>query len=239
MKNKLTRYTFLLLGSLFLWSCTKEEDVTEVVTDQTKNKILSYKITNPGQKQAIYSAVDNEAKTITAYLPAYYELQLMQVEIGLPEGTKVSPSAEELVPVFSEKPVEYTVTATDGSTAKYKLNVVIQYPEMTLNELSFMRASGNMFIAKLGQIITVTGNNFLPSAAVTKLYILDEDGKKVWGSYTVNEQNSTSSRIRFDLLGSHDPEAYKALIADKTKKYWLQVESYGIVKKMTEHVTFR
>lgn len=52
MRNKLICYAFLVVGVLCFWSCTKEEDVTEITTDQTKNKILSYKITNPGQKQA-------------------------------------------------------------------------------------------------------------------------------------------------------------------------------------------
>lgn len=240
MKNKLIRYAFLLLGSLCLWNCTKEEDVTEVVTDQTKNKILSYKITNPGQKQAIYSAVDNETKTITAYLPAYYQLELMEVAIELPQGTTISPSASELVPVFTDKPFEYTVTASDGTTSKYKLNVVIQYPEMALNELSRIRpTTGAVVAAKIGQIITVTGANLIASGAVTKLYILDKDGKKVWGSYSMNELNSSSISLRFDLAANHDPDAYKTLTTDKTTQYWLQVECYGIIKKMTLPVTFQ
>lgn len=240
MKNKLIRYAFLLLGSLCLWNCTEEEDVTEVVTDQTKNKILSYKITNPGQKHAIYSAVDHESKTITAYLPAYYQLELMEVAIGLPQGTTILPSAEELVPVFSNKPFEYTVTAGDGTTAKYKLNVVIQYPDMVLDELSTINAAtGAVTVRKIGQIITVTGENLMPSSAVTKLYIVDKNGTKVWGSYSMNELNSASMSLRFDLAANHDPEAYKILTADKTAQYWLQVECYGIIKKMTLPVIFQ
>ena len=235
--RKLLKYcTFLIMGSICLSSCTKEEDVTEITTDQTKNKILSYKITNPGQKDAIYSAVDDEAKTITAYLPAYYQLELMEVAIELPQGTTISPAADELVPVFSEKPLEYTVTAADGTTAKYTLKVVIQYPNIKLTELSINVFTGAVSTAKIGSPLTVTGKNFFPSGAVTKLNVLDEDGKKVW-NYTIDEANSTSTSLRFVAVNSNSDE-YKALIVDKTKKYWVQLESYGMVTKMTHHVTF-
>lgn len=238
MKKLLNYCTFLLIASICLSSCTKEEDVTEITTDQTKNKILSYSITNPGQKQAIYSAIDHEAKTITAYLPAYYQLEFMEVGIELPQGTTISPATEELVPVFTEKPIEYTVTAADGTTAKYTLKVVIQYPDMVLNELSTINAStGAVSTAKLAFIITVTGKNFLPSAAVTKLHVVDENGKKMW-NYTMDEANSRSTSLRFNAVNSNSDE-YKAVIADKTKKYWVQLESYGMIKKMTHPVTFQ
>lgn len=241
MKHKLIRYAFLAVGALCLWSCTKEEDITEIVTDQTKNKIISYKITNPGQKQAIYSAINHEAKTITAYLPAYYQLEFMEVAIELPQGTSISPSAEELVPVFGDKPFEYTVTATDGTTAKYTLNIVIQYPEeITLNELSRIReTTGAVVVAKIGGIITVTGKNLIPSNAVTKLYVVDENGNKVWGSYSMDETNSASISLKFMTSATYDADAYNTLIADKTKQYWLQIESYGIIRKMTLPVSFQ
>jgi hypothetical protein len=237
MRKILNYCMFLLMTSVCLLSCTKEEEVTEITTDQTKNKILSYSITNPGKKDAIYSAIDHEAKTITTYLPAYYQLEFMEVDIELSQGTTISPSAEELVPVFSEKPLEYTVTAADGTTAKYKLNVVIQYPDMVLNEFSINAATGAVQTRKITFIITVTGKNLLPSSSVTKLYIVDENGNKVWGNYTIDELNSSSKSLKFTTDNS--APAYIALIADKTKKYWLQLESYGITKKMTNHVTFQ
>ncbi|GGF03753.1 hypothetical protein [Flavobacterium limi] len=232
MKNKLIRNAFLVVGVLCFWSCTKEEDVTEITTDQTKNKILSYKITNPGQKHAIYSAVNDEAKTITAYLPAYYQLEFMEVAIELPQGTTISPKADELVPVFSDKPFEYTVTATDGTTAKYKLNVVIQYPDMVLNELSTATVT-----SKIGtSSVLVTGVNILPSGAVTKLYLLDENGTKVL-NYTMDETSSASMYLTF-IAVIPNLEVHNAFVADKQKKYWLQIESYGVIKKMTYPVTF-
>lgn len=231
--RKILKYcTFLLFANICLSSCTKEEDVTEITTDQTKNKILSYSITNPGKKDAIYSAIDQEAKTITAYLPAYYQLEFMEVDIELPQGTSVSPSTEELVPVFSEKPLEYTVTAADGTKATYTLKIVIQYPDMVLNDFSTATST-----AKLTSIITVTGKNFLPWSSVTKLYVVDEKGNKIWGNYVMDEVNSYSYSLQFTT----DPksETYIELIKDKTTKYWVQLESYGMINKMIYPVTFR
>lgn len=240
MKTKLMYYTFLAIGSLSLWSCTKEEDVyedrkgkdvTEIITDQSKNKIISYKITNPGKKDAIYSAVDHDAKTITTYLPAYYQLEFMEVVIELPLGTTISPKATELVTVFSTLPFEYTVTATDGTTAKYKLKVIIQYPDIILNELSTATRA-----EKIGRDLTITGSNILPSGAVTKLYLTDESGAKVI-NYTMDETNSASMSLTFRSVITNQ-EAYNTLILDKQKKYWLQLECYGITKRMSLPVTF-
>ncbi|MFD2940248.1 hypothetical protein [Flavobacterium notoginsengisoli] len=234
-------YLFLLTCGAALWSCTKEEDVyedrkgedvTEIITDQSKNKILSYKIINPGQKQAIYSAVDHDAKTITTYLPAYYQLEFMEVEIELPQGSTVSPAAKELVPVFSTQPIEYTVTGNDGTTAKYKLNVVLQYPDIVLNELSTATATRTIGIS-----ITVTGSNLMVSGAVTKLYLTDETGAKVW-NYTLDEINSASMSLKFAAV-NWNSDQYKTFSADKQKKYWLQLESYGITRRMTYPVTFQ
>lgn len=236
--RKLLKYcTLFIIAGICLSSCTKEEDVTEITTDQTKNKIISYSITNPGKKDAIYSAIDDDAKTITAYLPAYYQLEFMEVGIELPQGTTISPSAEELVPVFPDTPFEYTVTAADGTTAKYTLKVLIQYPNIALTELSINIFTGAVSTAKIGNPLTVTGKNFFPSGAVTILNVVDENGKKMW-NYTMDEANSTSTSLRFNAVNSNSDE-YKAMIANKTKQYWVELESYGMVKKMTHPVTFQ
>ncbi|SEH97430.1 hypothetical protein SAMN02927937_02484 [Paenimyroides aquimaris] len=241
MKNKLILFAYLILGGVSLYSCTDEfsiyedrkgEDVTEIITDQSKNKILSYKVTNPGEKHAIYSAIDNDAKTITVYLPAYYQLEFMEVAIELPQGTTISPTADELVPVFADTPFEYTVTAADGTTAKYTVNVVIQYPDMVLNERSTETVT-----AKIGISVEVTGINLLPSGAVTRLYLTNENGEKIW-NYIMNEANSSTMRLSF-AAANWTSEEYQTLSADKQTEYWLQLESYGITKRMELPVIFQ
>src|SRR5690606_4397089 len=242
MKNKLILFAYLIFGGISLYSCTDEfniyedrkgEDVTEIITDQSKNKILSYKVTNPGEKHAIYSAIDNDAKTITVYLPAYYQLEFMEVAIELPQGTTISPTADELVPVFADTPFEYTVTVADGTTAKYTVNVVIQYPDMVLDELSTETKQWQI----TGTIINVTGINFLASSVITKLYLTDEEGAKVL-SYAMDEINSSSMKLKFQVQGV-TLEEYQAISADKEKLYWFQIESYGITKRMVLPVTFK
>lgn len=228
----------LVTGSTLLGSCTDEffiyedrkgEDQIEVITDQSQNKILSYKVTNPGEKHAIYSAIDHEAKTITVYLPAYYQLQFMEVAIELPEGTTVSPSSEELVPVFSDTPFIYKVSASNGTTAEYKVQVVIQQAALELKEISSTEATETVY---LSGIVTIEGANILPSSAVTKLFLTDASGKKIWG-FTMNEENSNSSAVWF-AANNQLSEEYKNL--DTSKDYWLQVESYSLTARMQHPV---
>jgi len=233
MKRNLLVLSFIS-GSLLLGSCTDEfftyedrkgEDHIEVITDQSKNKILSYKVTNPGEKHAIYSAIDHDAKTITVYLPAYYQLQFMEVAIELPQGTTISPSADELVPVFSDTPFVYKVHASNGATAEYKVQVVIQQAKLDLKEISTEEGTETLY---LGGIVTIEGANIIPSSAVTKLFITDAAGNKIWG-FSMNEENSNSSAVWF-VANNQLSEEYKNL--DTSKDYWLLVESYNLIARM-------
>ncbi len=233
MKRKLLLLG-LLTGSALLESCTDEfftyedrkgEDHIEVITDQDQHKILSYKVTNPGEKHAIYSAIDHDARIITVYLPAYYQLQFMEVAIELPKGTRVSPSADELVPVFSDKPFTYIVTAPDGTTAEYEVQVVIQQAALDLKEISTATSTETAY---LGGIVTIEGVNIIPSSAVTKLFLTDAEGNKIWG-FTMNEENSNSSAVWF-AANNQLSEEYKNL--DTSRDYWLQVESYSLTARM-------
>src|SRR5690606_18908838 len=125
------------------------------------------------------------------------------------------------------------VTAADGTTAKYTVNVVIQYPDMVLDELSTETKQWQI----TGTIINVTGINFLASSVITKLYLTDEEGAKVL-SYAMDEINSSSMKLKFQVQGV-TLEEYQAISADKEKLYWFQIESYGITKRMVLPVTFK
>ena len=86
------------------WTDVKEDPVTEVITDLDTRRIISFKVTNPGESQAIYSAVNNLDRTITVYLPSYFEYQYLETAVTLPEKTTISPAASELIPVFGKTP---------------------------------------------------------------------------------------------------------------------------------------
>jgi len=221
---------FILFG--LLTSCDNEEDrwtdvkgetIKEVVTDLDAKRILSFKVTNPGESQALYSAVDNVKKTITVYLPSFYEYQYLETAITLPEKTTISPVATELLPVFSKTPVTYTTKAADGTTAVYTVKIVIQQPEIILKELS---TETEIFNIQAGSSLTVKGENFVPSYEVTKLFIVDAQGNK---KFQLKQYNDGVDIASFYIMYSF-PTIENGLQTDTD--YWLLMESYNVSKTM-------
>ncbi|MCA1919765.1 MAG: DUF5018 domain-containing protein [Flavobacterium piscis] len=224
-------FTAFILFSL-LTSCDSEEDrwtdvkgetIKEVVTDLDAKRILSFKVTNPGESQALYSAVDNVKKTITVYLPSFYEYQYLETAITLPEKTTISPVATELLPVFSKTPVTYTTKAADGTTAVYTVKIVIQQPEIILKELS---TETEIFNIQAGSSLTVKGENFVPSYEVTKLFIVDAQGNK---KFQLKQYNDGVDIASFYIMYSF-PTIENGLQTDTD--YWLLMESYNVSKTM-------
>lgn len=205
------------------WTDVKGETIKEVVTDLDAKRILSFKVTNPGESQALYSAIDNVKKTITVYLPSFYEYQYLETAITLPEKTTISPVARELLPVFSKTPVTYTTKAADGTTAVYTVKIVIQQPEIILKELS---TETEIFNIQAGSSLTVKGENFVPSYEVTKLFIVDAQGNK---KIQLKQYNDGVDIASFYIMYSF-PTIENGLQTDTD--YWLLMESYNVSKTM-------
>lgn len=205
------------------WTDVKGETVKEIVTNLDAKRIISFRVVNPGESQALYSAVDNVKKTITVYLPSFYEYQYLETAIALPEKTTIAPAATELLPVFSKTPVTYTTKAADGTTAVYTVKIVIQQPEIILKELS---TETTPFEIQQGSSVTVTGENFVPSYEVTKLFIVDKDGNK---KLQLKQYNDGVDITSFYI--SYSFGALETGLQTDTD-YWLMMESYNITKTM-------
>lgn len=205
------------------WTDVKGETVKEIVTNLDAKRIISFRVVNPGESQALYSAVDNVKKTITVYLPSFYEYQYLETAIALPEKTTITPSATELLPVFSKTPVTYTTKAADGTTAVYTVKIVIQQAALTLKELS---TETTPFEIQQGSSVTVTGENFVPSYEVTKLFIVDKDGNK---KLQLKQYNDGVDITSFYI--SYSFGALETGLQTDTD-YWLMMESYNITKTM-------
>ncbi|UTN03148.1 DUF5018 domain-containing protein [Flavobacterium bizetiae] len=205
------------------WTDVKGETVKEIVTNLDAKRIISFRVVNPGESQALYSAVDNVKKTITVYLPSFYEYQYLETAIALPEKTTITPAATELLPVFSKTPVTYTTKAADGTTAVYTVKIMIQQAALTLKELS---TETSTFTVQAGASIKVTGENFVPSYEVTKLFIVDKDGNK---KLQLKQYNDGVDITSFYVMYSFD--AIETGLQTDTD-YWLMMESYNITKTM-------
>lgn len=205
------------------WTDVKGETIKEIVTNLDAKRIVSFRVTNPGESQALYSAVNNLQKTITVYLPSYYEYEYLETAITLPEKTSISPAATELLPVFSKTPVTYTTKAADGTTALYTVKIVIQQPEIILKELS---TETSIFEVQQGSSIKVTGENFVPSYEVTKLFIVDKQGNK---KLQLKQYNDGVDIASFYIMYSFG--AIETGLQTDTD-YWLMMESYNSTKTM-------
>ncbi|MCC9019879.1 MULTISPECIES: hypothetical protein [Flavobacterium] len=208
------------------WTDVKEAPITEIVTGLDAKRIISFRVTNPGTTQAIHSAVNNLKKTITVYLPSYYEYQYLEAAITLPANTTISPAAKELIPVFSKTPVTYTTKAADGTTAVYTVNVVIQQPKLVVNEVS---SPTETFSISTDSPLTVKGQNFLPSYEVTKVFVVDAQGNKKWQMKQYNEGLDIGS---FYVMYVFADAANTTVPLQPDTDYWLMMESYNLSTTM-------
>lgn len=207
------------------WTDVKEDSTTEIVTDLDARRIISFKVVNPGENQAIYSAVNNLDRTITVYLPSYYEYEYLETSIALPEKTTISPAATELVPVFGKTPYLYTTKSADGSTAIYTVKIVIQQPQIILKELSTATATTSIQAAGT---INVTGENFIPSYEVTKLFLVDAQGNK---KLQFQQYNDGLDIFNFSIKYGFGTIA-EASVLEVDTDYWVLMESYNLSVKM-------
>ncbi|KAF2508094.1 hypothetical protein [Flavobacterium foetidum] len=215
------------------WTDVKEETKTEIITDLDARRIISFKVTNPGETQAIHSVVNNLDKTITVYLPSYYEYQHLETAITLPEKTTITPAATELIPVFSKTPVTYTTKAADGTTAVYTVKVVIQQPELILDDLSTATTTSSLSVFG---VVTIKGQNFVPSYEVTKLFVVDAQGNK---KLQLKQYNEGLDITTFTIKYVFGATTFAETGLETNTDYWLMIESYNLSKTMKYPVRFR
>ena len=133
MRNR--TYFFFLAGWLMalavLISCSDTIDPPE----PPQNLILEYKVTNIPNEEFIYGSVDNDANTITVYLPFFMSLDVIDPEITVNEGATLE---GDILPVsVAEENQTYTVTDSDGESRIYSLSIVNQTaPSLTADYIA-------------------------------------------------------------------------------------------------------
>jgi hypothetical protein len=214
------------------WIDKQEGTVYDTVVSRPDNRIITYAVKNTGE-YSVKGSIDNDARMIRVFLPYYYQLLFMEVEIVLPDGASISPSAEELVPVFATSPFKYTVKGKSGQTAGYTVVTVIQQPTLRLNEVSTSSSTRVYNIASNGFSIGITGENFLPSYTVTSLHLMDENGNEIYKFQEWTGSGSiTTTQMPF-AIGNND----KGLM-ETGKDYWLEMRSYSLSYRMQYPIRF-
>jgi hypothetical protein len=225
------------------WKEVKADPVKDTVIARENNRIISYKVQSPGN-EGIYAAVNDGDNTINVYLPYFYALNFLEVAaIGLPAGTTISPAADELVPVFSNTPFTYTVTAADKTTRKYTVKVIVLQEKLVINEHSTAGSTKTYAFNFAGNTladayVTITGNYMVPSADYTTLHLMDaaSGGKEVF-TFNVSQSDYFYSTSMYYYY-RYDKNDAKTWLVKANTDYWLEVRSYNRVHRMTYPIRF-
>jgi len=137
------------------------------------NKIIEFKVAVSDGN--IFGAIDETDKTITLYLPYYYELDVIEPVIKLSAGAKLS---ETLAPVeVLDTKKTYTVIAADQSTSTYKLIIKLnQISPLVLTELSTATTTSTMAVGTYD--VRVQGNFNVSDLKKIKAYLVDKTDKE-------------------------------------------------------------
>jgi hypothetical protein len=175
MKLRLKFFGCTLLGLMSLSSCKKTMDLPQ----QPNSKIIAYKV--PVSDGIISGIIDETDKTITVYLPFYYQLDVIDPEIKLASGAKLS---EEVLPVdVLDNKTTYTVTGTDKSATTYKLVIKMQQIlPLKVNEVS---TESKPVVWGIGYyMINLSGSFNTLDPTKIKIFLVGADNKETEMSYT-------------------------------------------------------
>ncbi|MDX3914049.1 MULTISPECIES: hypothetical protein [Olivibacter] len=169
MKRKSANLFFIIIVFLSLSACTKTADLPPL----SNSKIVAYKV--PVADGTILGAIDESDKTITVYLPFYYQLDVIDPEITVADGARLQ---EEVKPVaVLDSSITYTVKGADQSTATYKLIIVLQQ----IAPLVIQELSSETTITAWGvgaSNIVLRGNFNTNDPAKISAYLVNEAGQE-------------------------------------------------------------
>ena len=171
-----------LVFIIFSFSCEKEEPISTTNNGNNGNNNGNNSITKSSAKDitkfsfaalspVVDATIDIANKTISATLPSSSDLTKLVPTITVSEKATISP-ATGVAQDFSTE-VSYTVTAEDGSTAVWKVNV----------KKEVVTANNNL-------IVNVKNSGALWQLQGLSLF----DGKEIW-NYTANSEITSSPSI--------------------------------------------
>lgn len=123
---KITIGLFLILPFVVLYSCSDDDNFTDVVPDFSEAIIRSFEVDGE------FADIDHTSATISMTLPAGTDLSAIQVELQTPEGTSVEPASGSTVD-FTEGAVIFKTQAQNGANREYTAMVAAYGDPKILN----------------------------------------------------------------------------------------------------------
>lgn len=179
-----------LLAFAFLAACSDTETVEPPALPT--NRILTYEVANTADP--IYGAVNDQDSTITVYLPYFYYLTVLEGNLTVSTGATVTPASGTLlrnVPAIAkgDTTVYYDVTAADGGSKRYTLQIDTRQPELVVDELTTDPETPAAFYSSVmynGRPIysglMLTGKNLFKTAqgtVLSRVTFIAEDGTEI------------------------------------------------------------
>ena len=146
-------YFLFILTAILSASCSTKE-LIPIKSSNKEIKTFSFKTLN------INASIDSVQRNITANLPFRTDASLLAPTITISPKATISP-ASDIVQNFT-KPVLYTVTAEDGSSQTFTVNISIKSSEKQITSFSFKTLNINASIDSIQRNITAT----LPSYSI-------------------------------------------------------------------------
>lgn len=204
MKNKLTQLLCIALTVATLAACKKTIGLEPVPA----NKITEFKVSVSDGN--IFGAIDETDKTITLYLPYYYELDVIEPIIKLSAGAKLSETPAPVAVLDTKK--TYTVIAADQSTSSYKLIIKLnQISPLVLTELSTATTTTTMAVGAYD--IRVQGNFNIADVKKIKAYLVDKADKE----YELTPSNALGTTgVSVAMIGGVKTYTYSYLQVPQT-----------------------
>lgn len=175
MKLRLKCFCCALFALAVLFGCKKTMDLPQ----QSDSKIIAYKV--PVSDGSISGIIDETDKTITVYLPFYYNLDVIDPEIKLATGAKLS---TEVLPVdVLDDKTTYTVTGADKSTVTYKL--VIKLQQISPLKVDEVSTESKPVVWGIGYyMINLSGNFNTLDPTKIRIFLVGADNTETEMSYT-------------------------------------------------------
>lgn len=121
MKFKFIHFLACILLTAAFASCKKTVELPAL----PKSSITTYKVVNLPDT-VIYGAIDQIDKSITVYIPYFYNLTVIDPEISVSDGASITEKVEPFL--IGAANVKYTVKGSDGTSTTYTVKVVGQNP---------------------------------------------------------------------------------------------------------------
>lgn len=229
MKRLYSILSFLFVG-LLLTRCTKTEELALLPAD----KILEYKVTNLPNDEVIYGAIDNEANTITVYVPYYYGLLVIDPSITLSNGASI---AEEILPVKTdEKNQMYTVKSATGTTRTYSLKIELQSTP-TFEARFALNTTAALTLGPSTNLPTIYGNFMHTNPSSVNVVLINRDTKQRYPMAERNRltTNPTLNTYVLQYVGGELPYLISADIT--TGIYDVEVTNLGHTITLSDPIT--